>query len=235
MDAARPVPDKRAVLANHEFFRGLPPAIIDRLASHARQASHPCGRQIFSKGDAGHGLLAVLSGVVKVSVPSEDGKEIVLNLIGPNEIFGEIALLDGRPRTADATTLTKCELLVLDRRDFLPILMEEPAVAIKLLEVVCSRLRRTSEQVEDLSFGDLPSRLAKALLRLAEIQGTIDNPRPRVAITQKELGHTVGLSRESTNRYLREWQDAGYVALEKGVCIINDRDLIARLSHSNGG
>ena len=139
--------DKRAILGDHEFFRGLPLAIVHRLASHAHQVHYPPGRRIFSKGDAGQGLLAVLSGVVKISVPSEDGKEIVLNLIGPNEIFGEIALLDGGPRTADATALSQCELLLLDRRDVLPILMEEPAVSIKLLEVVSWRLRRTSKHV----------------------------------------------------------------------------------------
>jgi CRP-like cAMP-binding protein len=223
-------PDKRAILGNHEFFRGLPPAIIQRLASHARQSHCPAGRRIFSKGDEGHGLLAVLSGVVKISVPSEDGKEIVLNLIGANEIFGEVALLDGGARTADATALSDCELLVLDRRDVLPIIMEEPIVSLKLLEVVSSRLRRTTEQVEDLSFGELAVRLAKALLRLAELQGTIRHARPRVTITQKELGHTIGLSRERTNWYLRMWEREGYVTLEKGGCIVNERDVLAELA-----
>jgi CRP/FNR family transcriptional regulator, cyclic AMP receptor protein len=222
--------DKRAILGNHEFFRGLPPEIIQRLASHARQSQCRAGRRIFSKGDEGHGLLAVLSGVVKISVPSEDGKEIVLNLIGANEIFGEVALLDGGARTADATALSDCELLVLDRRDVLPIIMEEPIVSLKLLEVVSSRLRRTTQQVEDLSFGELSVRLAKALLRLAQLQGTIDHARPHVTITQKELGHTIGLSRERTNWYLRVWEKEGYVKLEKGGCIINDRDVLAELA-----
>lgn len=222
--------DKRAILANHELFRGLPPAIIERLASHARQAHYPRGRRIFSKGDEGRGLLAVLSGIVKISVPSEDGKEIVLNLIGHDEIFGEIALLDGGVRTADAMALSECELLLLDRRDVLPILMEEPTVSIKLLEVVSRRLRHTTQQVEDLSFGDLSTRLAKALLRLAELQETLGDPRPRVSITQKELGQTIGLSRERTNWYLRTWEKAGYVTLEKGGCTINSKGAVVQLA-----
>jgi CRP/FNR family transcriptional regulator, cyclic AMP receptor protein len=217
-------------LANHDFFRGLPQSTVKRLAAHARQAVMPAGQQIFSKGDAGHGLLAVLSGVVKVSVPSESGKEIVVNLIGPNEVFGEIALLDGGPRTADATALSECVLLVLDRRDVLPILMEEPVVAIKLLQVVSNRLRRTTKQVEDISFGDLSVRMAKTLLRLAELQGTIDQARPRVAITQKELGQTVGLSRERTNWYLKGWEKAGYISVEKGGCVINSREVFDGLA-----
>jgi CRP-like cAMP-binding protein len=225
-----PISDKRAILANHEFFRGLPASIVGRLASHARQMHYPPGRRIFSKGDEGLGLLAVLSGVVKISVVSENGREIVLNLIGPNEIFGEIALLDGGARTADAMALNGCEVLLLDRRDVLPILIEEPSIAIKLLEVVSRRLRRTSEQVEDLSFGDLSVRLAKALLRLAELQGTLGAPQPRVAITQKELGQTVGLSRERTNWYLGAWQKAGYISLEKGGCVIKDRARLAELA-----
>ena len=91
------------ILARHEFFHGLPSPTVQRFASRVRQAHYPAGRRIFSKGDPGHGLLAVLSGVVKISVVSEDGKELALNLIGAGEIFGEIALLDGGPRTADAT------------------------------------------------------------------------------------------------------------------------------------
>jgi CRP-like cAMP-binding protein len=111
--------------------------------------------------------------------------------------------------------------------------MEEPVLAIKLLEVVSSRLRRTSQQVEDLSFGDLSVRLAKALLRLAELQGTLGTPRPRVRITQKELGQTVGLSRERTNWYLRAWEKVGYLTLEKGGCVINNRDQLATLAASD--
>ncbi len=222
--------DKRAVLARHEFFCELSPAIIDRLAAHARLSTYSPGQPIFRKGEEGLGLLAVISGTVKISTPSPEGKEITLNHIGPNEIFGEIALLDGGARTADAMALSECELLLLDRRDVLPILMEEPTVSIKLLEVVSSRLRRTSEQVEDLSFGDFPVRLAKALLRLAELQGTLGHAHPVVTITQKELGQTVGLSRERTNWYLRAWEKAGYITLQKGGCIINDQEQLAELA-----
>jgi CRP/FNR family transcriptional regulator, cyclic AMP receptor protein len=221
---------KSEILGRHEFFRELPPTALQQLASHARQQSFTPGQRIFSKGDEGHGLLAVLTGVVKISVPGEDGREIVLNLIPPNEIFGEIALLDGKPRTADAIALTACQLLVLDRRDFLPLLGEVSGIAIQLLEIVSGRLRRTTEQVEDMYFGNLEARLAKALLRLAEIQGVAQDPQPRVTITQKELGFSVGLSRESTNRYLREWAHAGYVTLEKGTCILSRPDRIIAFS-----
>jgi len=214
--------DKLSVLHRHEFFRELPDPVVERLAVHARQASFSPGQVIFKKGDEGHGLLAVLTGTVKISVQSERQREIVLNLIGPDEIFGEIALLDGRPRTADATAMTRCLLMALDRRDFLSVLTTEPVMAVKLLEVVSGRLRRTSQQVEDLSLANLSTRLARILLRLAEVQGTTDRPMGRILVTQQELGRMVGLSRESINRHLRAWQEQGHVALEKGACTVTD-------------
>jgi len=221
------------VLQKHEFFHGLPPPILRRISSRVRKAYYAAGRPIFSKGDPGHGLLAVLSGVVKISVVSEDGKEIALNLLGAGEIFGEIALLDGGPRTADSVALDDCELLMLDRRDILPLLMEEPSIAIKLLEVLSSRLRRTSDQVEDLSFGALSARLAKALLRFTELQGTTNTARPRVRVTQKELGQIVGLSRERTNWHLRDWERAGYLTLTKGGCVLDNKNVIQKLARGH--
>jgi CRP/FNR family cyclic AMP-dependent transcriptional regulator len=222
--------DKRMVLRRHEFFREASPAVVDRLAAHARLVSYPAGGRIFRKNDPGSGLVAVVSGLVRISVPSHDDREIVLNLIGPHEIFGEVALLDGNARTADATAVTRCQLLVLDRRDFMAVLAEEPAFANRVLALVSRRLRRTSEQVEDLIFSDLPTRLAKALLRLAELQSPGDTRQGRIAITQKELGRTIGFSRESTNKCLREWEEAGYVALEKGACTIRDRAFLVGLA-----
>ena len=235
MDVDELVIDKRAVLGRHEFYRDVPGAVIERLASHARLTSYPAGRQIFRKGDEGVGLLAVISGLVKISVPSGDGKEVVLNLIGQNEIFGEIALLDGGPRTADAAAVTKCQLLALDRRDFVSVLSEEPSLAVRLLALVSRRLRQTSEQVEDMTFSDPQTRLAKALLRLADVQGVIRTDNPRIEITQKELGRTIGLSRESTNKWLRDWEDAGRIVIEKGACIIKDRGFLASLVAAGTG
>ena len=147
--------------------------MLDRLATRARRATYAPGQAIFRKGDAGLGLFAVLSGLVRISLPSENGRELVLRLIGPNEVFGEIALLDGGQRTADASAAANCHLLFLDRRDFLAALADEPGFGIKLLAFLCRRLRQTSEQVEDLTFADPSIRLAKALLQLAERQGTI--------------------------------------------------------------
>jgi CRP/FNR family cyclic AMP-dependent transcriptional regulator len=224
------IPDKAGLLARHEFFREVAPDVIRRLGAHARLVSFRRGERIFAKGDPGLGLLAVVSGLVRISVPSKDGKEIVLRLVTANEIFGEIALLDGGPRTADATAASKCHVLSLDRRDFVSVLEEEPALAIRLLGLVSRRLRQTSEQVEDISFADPQKRLAKALLRLAEVQGTAAAAAPSISITQKELGRTIGLSRESTNKLLRDWENAGHVSLQKGGCTIRNRTFVDELA-----
>ena len=228
MDLNDVVPDKRPLLAKHQFFRGMPSGLVERLALHARLTSEPAGRLLFRKGDPGTGLVAILSGIVRISVAADDGNEIVLNLVGSGEILGEISLLDGGARTADAVTATKCQLLTLDRRDFVGVLHDHPAFAVRLLALVSARLRRTSEQLEDMTFADPKTRLAKALLRLAEIQAAGDEAP--VSITQKALGWMVGLSRESTNKCLRQWEAAGYVTLGKGTCVIRQRHVLERMA-----
>jgi len=213
--------DKRAVLRDHPLFMGLGPQVIDRLAAYAHTKSIVAGTTIFEKGDPGTCLFAVCSGTVKISNHSPDGKDAVFNLINVGEIFGEIALLDGQPRTAEALALSDCELMTIDRRDFVPLVKSEPELALKLIEVLCGRLRRTSEQVEDVIFLDLPTRLAKTLLWLAKrsrpsVQGS------KVTITQREIGQIIGMSRESTNKQLRMWEENKWVRLERGGVILLD-------------
>ena len=195
--------DRLALLRNHPLFRELPPTVIDRLGSYMKRRTVARGSAIFAKGDPGDSLMGVLAGTVKISVPSADGRDVVLNIIHEGGIFGEIALLDGHPRTADATAMSECQLMIIERRDFVPFLQSQSDVALKFIEILCARLRRTSEQVQDVTFLDLPTRLAKALLRLA---GDAPTPRRKVTITQRDLSQMIGMSRESTNKQLRAWE-----------------------------
>src|SRR5581483_7068920 len=133
--------DKLTLLRNHLLFRDLPPPIIDRIGSYMKIRKVARGTTIFNKGDPGTGLVGVLSGTIKISVASADGRDIVLNIIQQGEIFGEIALLDGHPRTADATAMTDCELMVIERRDFIQFLRGQPDMTLKFIEILCSRLR----------------------------------------------------------------------------------------------
>ena len=209
------VRDKLSLLRNHPLFQDLPPAVIEHLGSYMKTRRAARGATIFAKGDPGSGLMGVLTGSVKISVASADGKDIVLNIFREGEIFGEIALLDGRPRTADATAMSACELVVIESRDFVPFLSSHPDVTLKFIEILCSRLRRTSEQVQDVTFLNLPTRLAKALLQLTSAED--GSPlRGKVTITQREISQIIGRSRESTNKQLRAWAKRGWVRLERG-------------------
>ena len=219
-----------ALFRNHPIFGKLPRAIVERLGSHLKKRKVHRGATIFRKGDAGTELIAILSGSVKISAPAADGREAVLNLIREGEIFGEIALLDGRPRTADAVAMSDCELTVMERREFIALLREQPEFAFKLIEVLCARLRRTSEQVEDLMFLDLPTRLAKVILRLAD-EGEGAWPR-KVSVTQREVSQLIGMSRESTNRQLRSWAQAGWIRLERGSIVVLEPDALANIAGS---
>jgi CRP/FNR family cyclic AMP-dependent transcriptional regulator len=222
-------PDKLSLLRNHPLFRDLPPAVIEHLGSYMKTRKVARGASIFAKGDPGSGLMGVLSGAVKVSVASAEGKDIVLNIFREGEIFGEIALLDGRPRTADATAMAACELVVIERRDFVSFLSGNPDVTLKFIEILCSRLRRTSEQVQDVTFLNLPTRLAKTLLQLTAATDT-SAPKSKVAITQREISQIIGRSRESTNKQLRVWAKRGWIQLVRGGVTVVAPDKLAAVA-----
>jgi CRP/FNR family transcriptional regulator, cyclic AMP receptor protein len=227
-----PPPALRArILRNHELFRELSAEELDQIIAVSRIEEVRGKAPIFLKGSPGESMMAVVTGEVKISAPAADGREIVLAMMGEGEVFGEIALLDGSDRTADATAVTNCTLLVLHRRDFLPFLNAHPGVAIRLLRVVCRRLRRTTEQVEDLLFLNLPSRLAKKLLHLGGAND--ERPRDRATIirqSQREIGNLVGLSRESINKQLSRWQKDGLLTLRDGMIVLDDLDALRQIA-----
>ena len=207
--------DKRTLLLAHPFFKGFPDTIIDRLASHAITRKVKKGAVLFRKGETGSQLYAVCAGAVRISVPSEQGKDAIFNLVIPGEIFGEIALLDGGQRTADAAAIEDSELMIIERRDFVPLMREYPELPARLIEILCTRLRRTSEQVEDIVFLGLPNRLAKILLQLHQRSSGGLGPR-EIRITQRELSQLIGASRESTNKQLRDWQRRKWLKVGRG-------------------
>jgi CRP-like cAMP-binding protein len=231
---ARPGFDKRAILQNHPIFGRLGAELLDRLSSYAIPQTVKRGTTIFARGDPGTSLFAVCSGAVKISAPSPGGKDAGLNLITEGAIFGEIAVLDGLPRTADATASTDCSFMVIERRHFISLVHERPEFALKLIEVLCGRLRRTTEQLEDVMFLDLPGRLAKTLLQLAE--QSKPNPHGRkIALTQRDIGDMIGMSRESTNKQLRIWKKQKWIKLERGGIVIVAPEALARIASSVSG
>lgn len=217
---------KIGLLRRHPLFDALSVEICERIATNAKTKSVPRGTMICAKGETGTSMFAILDGVVQVTAASSEGRSAVFNQLGVGEIVGEIALLDGRPRTADAIALTDCRFMIIERRDFLPVLRASPDVSIKLLEVLCGRLRRTSEQVEDLMFLDLKARLAKALLRLlpdAESDGAI-------AISQTDLSHIVGMSREMINKQLQAWARDGLIEIDRRRILVLQPGILVRVA-----
>ena len=221
-------PDRRAILQAHPLFGKLGADLIDRLAACAHARTVRAGATIFQKGDPGDCLFAICAGTVRIGTHSIDGKDAVLNLIHAGEIFGEIALLDGRPRSADAQAVGDCELMVIARRDFMPMVAREPELALRLIEVLCARLRRTSQQVEDMTFLDLPARLAKTLLWLAA--SSRDAVSRQITLTQREIGEIVGMTRESVNKQLRAWEARDWISLRRGTIVVRDQAALAAIA-----
>src|SRR5215813_10864094 len=220
------------LLRAHPMFGELLPGDLRRLSDFAAPESVRRGEIIFQKGDAGNSLYAIGKGSVKISVPGGTGREAMFNILGPKEIFGEVALLDGRPRTADAIALTACELYAINRRDFLALLNREPKLAVRIIELLCDRLRQASKHFEDFLFLNASGRLAKALLRLPYREGSASTRR--IMITQQEISQMIGLSRESTNKQLRIWQDQGWLRIVRGGIVLLAPDAIAAVPPSAG-
>ena len=218
--------DRDAILRVHPFFRGLDPSIVNELGPRAVTRTLRKGAVLFRKGDQGSSLYVLVSGAMRVDAPSEAGRSAVFNLILPGEIFGEIAALDGGIRTADAVALERSEVMVIDRREVVPVLRRYPDLALRFIEILCGRVRRTSEQVEDIVFLDLAGRLAKALLFLHE-KAAAESSQAKIRVTQREISQMVGASRESTNKQLRQWERAKLLRIERGAVVLLQRDKLA--------
>lgn len=230
MASSTPI-EKRKLVEGHALFEGLSRPDLDNLLARARVEYHPAGSRIFEKGSPGRSMMAILRGSVRISASAAaTRRELVLATLRSGEIFGEIALLDGQRRTADATAVTDCELLVLDRREFIPFLEQRPEASLQLLKIFCHRLRLTNEHVEHAVFEHLNGRLARTLLHLGnpcEQEGRKKSFSVRVS--QQELADMVGATRESVNKRLRGWQNAGIVRLESRLIVIMDVGAIEAL------
>lgn len=209
---------RRRLLLTSPLFDGLPRAALDDILLQATEKFVRRGQMVFQQGDAGSYMVAVLSGRIRISATSPEGREVTLNMIDAGEIFGEIALLDGKPRSADATALEDSNLMVVERRHFLQYLTSSNELALRVIDVLCERLRDTTETLGNFAMLDLPGRLARKLLSLAAEYGTASNGRIRLEIrlSHTDLGRFVGSSRESVNKQMRAWEEEGIVAREVG-------------------
>jgi CRP/FNR family transcriptional regulator, cyclic AMP receptor protein len=188
------------------------------------------GEAVFHEGDRGDRLYVIVEGKIKLGRASGDGRENLLAVLGPGEMFGELSLFDPGPRTATASAITDTTLASLDHDDLRPVLLERPAVAYHLLRALAQRLRRTNEAMADLVFSDVPGRVAKALLDLSDKFGQDEDQGVRVQhdLTQEELAQFVGASRETVNKALSEFANRGWLRIEGRSVVLLAKDRLAR-------
>ena len=218
------------VLARAGLFQGVEAEAAESLASSLQYADYSRGEIVFSEGEQGDTLFILMSGKVKIGRRAADGRENMLSVMGPSDMFGELSLFDPGPRTATATVLTEGRLAHLSHAALRPWLSDRPEIAEQLLRVLARRLRRTNDALADLIFTDVPGRVAKALLGLSERFGSqeADGLRVRHDLTQEELAQLVGASRETVNKALADFASRGWLRVDSRAVTILDADRLAR-------
>ena len=218
------------VLAKAGLFQGVAPEASEALAGSLSYTDYPRGSLVFTEGEQGDTLYIVLTGKVKVGRKAADGRENMLSVMGPSDMFGELSLFDPGPRTATATVVTDARLASLAHASLRPWITDRPEIAEQLLRVLARRLRRTNDALADLIFTDVPGRVAKALLGLAERFGTEESDGTRVNhdLTQEELAQLVGASRETVNKALADFASRGWLRLEPRSVVIMDLERLSR-------
>jgi CRP/FNR family transcriptional regulator, cyclic AMP receptor protein len=214
------------VLKAVPLFAPLSAADLERLGQRLRKRRYGRSETIFATGDPGTSLCLIASGRVKLALTSAEGREAILDLLGPGDVFGELALLDGDPRSADAVAIEPTELLLLARDEFLRFLDERPKVAVAMLSVLSRRLRRDAELLQDAAFLDVPARLARAILRLAasDPDGVTRTPK----LVQSDLAGMAGTTRETLNKWLGFYEDQGLIRREEGRLVVLRPDELRR-------
>jgi CRP/FNR family transcriptional regulator, cyclic AMP receptor protein len=218
MDAAA----RRAALSRTQLFKALQPQDLDTILARAVVKRVLRGEAIRRRGDPGTGMAIIVNGKIRISLVSEDGREVTLGMLGPGDIIGEMTLIDGGEVSADATAQEDCVLLTLERGQFLRLLRSNTDLCLHLMAVLCQRLRRSNAALEDMALLDLPSRLGRLLLRLCDDYGVAAARGTRIEIrmSQKDLSSLAGASREKVNKQLRQWELDGVLGKDAGRLVV---------------
>ena len=219
-----PVLNARELVRRHAFLAALTDDEARELLKGARTRTLEAGETLFRTDDPGDMLFGVLAGCILIVVESESGKELVLNRHGAGEIFGEIALLDGKGRSATAVAYEAAQLIQIDRATLLAFLRLRPDAMLRMIGLLCSRLRRVTHLVEDSTFLDLSARLAKQLLALS------GGSAATLYLSQNDLARMLGVSREAVSKQLLQWRQAGIVALGRRRLTVRNARALAELS-----
>ena len=217
-------------LARTPMFATAPAEDVRNLAESSHVVRLKAGEVLFSKGDEGDDLYLVRSGTVRIGVLATDGREVTYALIKAGQLFGEIAVLDNGPRTTDATAMEDCTLIAIGRQKVLSFLESNPEQMRRMVRTLCERIRKADELLEDIFFLSLPARLAKHLLILGNAVGeTGDGNAIMLKVSQQEMAEQIGIRRESVNRWLSKWEQAGLVGLWRGQIALRDVEALEEL------
>ena len=213
----------RQFLKNQSFLGSLSDAALDTVVRRGHIKTYSAGDFICRREEHGDTLMVIISGRVKITNSNRDGKEVVLNFLGPGDISGEIAVFDGKRRTADAIALESTEAFLIYGRDLLPVLKAHPQALVEIIQGLCERLRVASAIIEDNSL-DMRRRIARGLLRLALQHGRTSKEGVRVnlAASQSELGAYLSLSRENVSRQFAQLRNANVIRNEGQEIIVTD-------------
>ena len=214
-------------LATIPLFSGLPEEELERFAELTRERSYPKGSVILFQDDPGDSLFVLRAGRVKVVLIGEDGREVILGVLEPGAHFGELALIDDQPRSAHVIAMEDAQLLVLRREDFKRRVEANPTVAWALLTELSRRLRRADVKIGGLVLLDVPGRIARLLLDLADETGSELIEKP---LTHQTIAQMIGASRETVSRAMKDFQDAGLIRVERRRISIADRDALEKRS-----
>ena len=225
------------LLSGVPLFAGLASPDVGELEKMLRTRTWMAGETVFRAGDDGSSLYIVSSGSVKIAVTSPDGREKALAVLGPGEFFGELSLLDGQPRSADAVTLEDSTLHMLPGEQFRLFLRARPDACLGVMAALSLRLRRTDELVQDTAFMEIPCRLAKAILQLGVTRGGRGRQGQAVTprMSQSEIAALVGATRESVNKWLRRFEGQGLLRLDNGRIAVSDPAGLGRYACRGSG
>jgi len=214
------------------LFQSLSDSDRESLAASLKRRSLKKGEALFRKGDEGSTLYIVKAGSVKIVLPSEMGDEVAAAILSKGDFFGELALLDGMPRSADVIALEPSELLALNRGDFIAFLTGNEGAIVAIFSYLSMQLRRTDELLEDAHFLNIPTRFARRLVELGRKYGSAAEEGGPVEIglrlTQRDLASIVGTTRESINKELRVLREKGLVTAEGDTLQILDMERLEK-------
>ena len=231
-EEAKALTEAHRLFDNCALFGSLDPDVRAAIFGQARIQTYNAGDTVFTIGSPGNQMMALLNGTIRISVPFSEGRELFLAILHPGEIFGELAVLDGNERSADAVAEDACMLAILDRDDILSFFERNPSIWPKLVKVLIQRLRRTDQAFAEVALLQLPVRLAKAILRvLSRETSSGDAETFKIWFSQGELAKMIGSTRESVNKCLRNWQKRdGILQISEGSIVINNRRALERIA-----